>query len=97
MKWHAITRLANRDRWLLALVPGLIAMAAYVFVFDRPSVGAIRDLDAKVDAARKQASPAEQIQVQRDELARLNDSIRLRRSSSAASGVRVPVAYKSSL
>ena len=79
-------KLTNRDRWLLAILPGLLAAMVYVFAVNRPQGEALRDLSGKLATARAQAVSAERIQTQRAELREVRSALAQQQSAATSVG-----------
>ncbi len=84
MNLNWLAKVSNRDRWLLAVLPGLAAATVYVVAFVMPETSALRTVHNQVAAARLQAVPAERVQAQQRELAQLKGRLSARQSSSKA-------------
>ena len=86
-------KLTSRDRWLLAILPALLAAIVYIFAVNRPQGDALRDLGDRLAASRAQAVPAERIQAQRAELRQVRGAVASKRSGIAAGRPADPRRY----
>ncbi len=84
MKDGGTIRLSNRDRWLLAILPALVVLIGYVFLFERPRANELRDLQVKIEAAQRQAVSVETVRAQHDEQEQLRAKLASLRASVTA-------------
>jgi hypothetical protein len=84
MKDGGTIRLSNRDRWLLAILPALVVLIGYVFLFERPRANELRDLQVKIEAAQRPAISGETVRVKRDEREQLRATVESLRASTTA-------------
>ncbi len=84
MKDGGTIRLSNRDRWLLAILPALVVLIGYVFLFERPRANELRDLQVKIEAAQRQAVSGETVRAQHEELEQLRAKVASLRASATA-------------